>query len=295
MDELMQEFLNYIAVERGLSRNTIQAYGRDLRQFAGYLTEIGVDSLTQVQTKTLVDYLLSLKLKNLRATSISRKLAAIRSFFQYAVRERRLKKDPSGTVDSMKIPQRLPKVLTEVEIALLLEQPGADLPPELRDKAMLELLYATGVRVSELVSLKVKDLNMEMGYIRCFGKGSKERIVPMGETAQKALLNYLSRGRPRMLKRTVEDTLFLNHHGRKMTRQGFWQILREAARRVGIQTHVTPHMLRHSFATHLLDHGADLRSVQEMLGHVDITTTQIYTHVTRTRLKEVYNRTHPRA
>ena len=160
---------------------------------------------------------------------------------------------------------------------------------------MLELLYATGVRVSELVSLKLGDINMDMGYIRCFGKGSKERIVPMGGSAQNALTDYLDRARPKIVRRAAEDTLFLNHHGRKMSRQGFWQIIQAAARRVEIKTVVTPHMLRHSFATHLLDHGADLRSVQEMLGHADISTTQIYTHVTRTRLKEVYDKTHPRA
>ncbi len=295
MNDLMQEFLNYITVERGLSRNTIQAYERDLRQFAGYLEEVAFVSLPQVEPKTLVDYLRSLQLKELRATSIARKLAAIRSFFQYCVRERHLQKDPSGTIDSLKIPQRLPKVLNEKEIIVLLEQPGALTPAHLRDRAMLELMYATGVRVSELVSLKLGDINMDMGYIRCFGKGSKERIVPMGGTAQNALLDYLDRARPKILKRAVEDTLFLNHHGRKMTRQGFWLIIQEAAHRVGIKTSVNPHMLRHSFATHLLDHGADLRSVQEMLGHADITTTQIYTHVTRTRLKEVYNKTHPRA
>ena len=295
MDDLIQEFLNYMSVERGLSRNTIQAYERDLRQFVVYLTEQRIDSPMQVQPNTVVGYLRSLQLKSLRATSISRKLAAIRSFFQYAVRERHLKKDPSGTIDSLKIPQRLPKVLGETEIALLLEQPGTLTPALLRDRAMLELMYATGVRVSELVRLKVSELNLEMGYIRCFGKGSKERIVPMGETAQKAVEDYLKRGRPKLLSRTIEDTLFLNQRGHAMSRQAFWLIIREAALRVGITARVTPHMLRHSFATHLLDHGADLRSVQEMLGHADITTTQIYTHVTRSRLKEVYNRTHPRA
>ena len=295
MNELIQEFLNYITVERGLSRNTIEAYARDLRQFAGFLTLTGYDSLAEIHSQTLVAYLRKLQQENLQPSSVTRKLAAIRSFFQYMLRERHLKIDPSVTIDSLKTPQRLPKVLSEKEIGRLLEQPGATTPAKLRDKAMLELLYATGVRVSELVSLKLGDLNMDMGYIRCFGKGSKERIVPMGGSAQKALLDYLDRARPKIVRRAVEDTLFLNHHGRKMTRQGFWQIIQAAARRVDIKTLVTPHMLRHSFATHLLDHGADLRSVQEMLGHADISTTQIYTHVTRTRLQEVYDKTHPRA
>lgn len=295
MNELIQEFLNYITVERGLARNTTEAYRRDLNQFSSYLAENSVLDPGQVQARTLVEYLLHLQQQGLKAASITRKLAAIRSFFQYAVRERRLKIDPSVTIDSLKIPQRLPKVLSETEINRLLEQPGASKPANLRDKAMLELMYATGVRVSELVSLKLNDLNMDMGYIRCFGKGSKERIVPMGGSAVNALLDYLDRGRPKIIKRAAEETLFLNHHGRKMTRQGFWQIIQAAARRVGIEIVVTPHMLRHSFATHLLDHGADLRAVQEMLGHADIATTQIYTHVTRTRLREVYNKTHPRA
>ena len=295
MNELIQEFLNYITVELGLSRNTIEAYARDLRQFAAFLTLTGYDSLAEIHSHTLVDYLRKLQQDNLKASSVTRKLAAIRSFFQYMLRERHLKIDPSVTIDSLKTPQRLPKVLSEKEIDRLLEQPGATTPAKLRDKAMLELLYATGVRVSELVSLKLGDINMDMGYIRCFGKGSKERIVPMGGSAQNALTDYLDRARPKIVRRAAEDTLFLNHHGRKMSRQGFWQIIQAAARRVEIKTVVTPHMLRHSFATHLLDHGADLRSVQEMLGHADISTTQIYTHVTRTRLKEVYDKTHPRA
>jgi integrase/recombinase XerD len=295
MTELIQEYLNYISVERGLSRNTIDAYARDLQQFAAFLTLAGYDSLAEIHSHTLVEYLRKLQLENLKPSSVTRKLAAIRSFFQYMLRERHLKIDPSVTIDSLKTPQRLPKVLSEKEIDRLLEQPGATTPAKLRDKAMLELMYATGVRVSELVSLKLGDLNMDMGYIRCFGKGSKERIVPMGGSAQNALTDYLDRARPKIVRRAAEDTLFLNHHGRKMSRQGFWQIIQAAARRVDIKTVVTPHMLRHSFATHLLDHGADLRAVQEMLGHADISTTQIYTHVTRTRLKEVYDKTHPRA
>jgi integrase/recombinase XerD len=278
-----------------LSRNTIDAYARDLQQFAAFLTLAGYDSLAEIHSHTLVEYLRKLQLENLKPSSVTRKLAAIRSFFQYMLRERHLKIDPSVTIDSLKTPQRLPKVLSEKEIDRLLEQPGATTPAKLRDKAMLELMYATGVRVSELVSLKLGDLNMDMGYIRCFGKGSKERIVPMGGSAQNALTDYLDRARPKIVRRAAEDTLFLNHHGRKMSRQGFWQIIQAAARRVDIKTVVTPHMLRHSFATHLLDHGADLRAVQEMLGHADISTTQIYTHVTRTRLKEVYDKTHPRA
>ena len=201
MEELLQEFLHYIAVERGLARNTILAYERDLRQFFNYLADTGIQGVDQLQPPILVKYLRNLQADGLRATSISRKLAAIRNYCQYAVRERVLKKDPSGMIESMKTPLRLPKVLDEKEIAALLEQPAEMKPSGLRDRAMLELMYATGVRVSELVSLKVNDVNMDMGYIRCFGKGSKERIVPMGEIAQSAVRDYLNRGRPKLLSR----------------------------------------------------------------------------------------------
>ena len=291
MQELIQEYLNYIAVERGLAKNTVEAYERDLRQFAAYLQETGAP----VEPQTLVQYMNALKRQQLGAASIARKLAAIKSFFHYAHRERRVKIDPSVTIDSPKLPLRLPKVMSLEEVERLLEQPGAVDPPGLRDRAMLELLYATGLRVSELVSLRLEDLNLDMGYIRCIGKGSKERIVPLGEVAIAAIKRYLDRGRPHIVRRAAEETLFLNQHGHRMTRQGFWLIIKAAAKRAGITHTVTPHMLRHSFATHLLENGADLRAVQEMLGHVDIATTQIYTHVTRSRLKEVYEKTHPRA
>ena len=294
MEALLEEFLSYIAVERGLAKNTVEAYRRDLRQFAAYLQSAGM-AANEVTPQTLVAYLNELKRRNMVPASVARKLAALKSFFHYAQRERFLRLDPSVTIDSPKLPQRLPKVLSTAEVERLLEQPKALGPPGLRDRAMLELLYATGVRVSELVSLKLLDLNLDVGYIRCLGKGAKERIVPLGEVANKALQAYLDRGRPHIVRRAAEDTVFLNHHGRKLTRQGFWLIIRDAAKHAGIERPVTPHMLRHSFATHLLENGADLRSVQEMLGHVDITTTQIYTHVTRARLREIYEKTHPRA
>lgn len=295
MEQWIQEFLNYIAVERGLARNTCEAYRRDLRQFAARLSGQGNLALDQIEPSTLVEYLQYLQTLGLQAASVTRKLAALRSFFQYLVRERQLKKDPSATLDSMKIPRKLPKALSEADVKKLLEQPGASRPADLRDRAMLEVMYASGVRVSELISLKISDINREMGYLRCFGKGSKERIVPMGLVALDAVEDYLNRARPKLARRFSGEILFLNHLGRKLSRQGFWQIIQAAARRVGIETTVTPHMLRHSFATHLLDHGADLRSVQEMLGHADISTTQIYTHVSRRRIREVYDKAHPRA
>lgn len=295
MEAFIQEFLNYIAVERGLARNTSEAYRRDLQQFAAFLSLQDGISVDQIEPRLLVDFLHCLQTQGIQAASITRKLAALRSFFQYLVMERHLKKDPSATIDSMKIPRKLPKALSEADVTKLLELPNTVKPSDLRDKAMLEVMYASGVRVSELVSLKISDINSEMGYLRCFGKGSKERIVPMGMVALKAVTDYLDRGRPKLVRRFSGDILFLNHLGQKLTRQGFWQIIQAVARRVGIEVKVTPHMLRHSFATHLLDHGADLRSVQEMLGHADISTTQIYTHVSRSRIREVYDKTHPRA
>lgn len=228
-------------------------------------------------------------------STISRNLAAIKSFYQYMVRERYLEKDPAAAMESPKLEKKLPRILTIGEVEQLLKQPDGLLPTGLRDKAMLELLYATGIRVSELISLHISDVNLELGYIKCYGKGAKERIVPLGSIAARCVQEYLSKGRGKMVRSYEEPALFVNHHGNQLTRQGFWKIIKKYALEANIQKEITPHTLRHSFATHLLENGADLRSVQEMLGHADISTTQIYTHVTNKHLKEVYDRTHPRA
>ncbi|BAD40806.1 site-specific tyrosine recombinase XerD [Symbiobacterium thermophilum] len=294
MNNLIHEFINYLSVERGLATNTLESYGRDLRQYYQYLGEDQVD-LDAVSRSTIINYLMYLQKQGKATATIARRLAALKAFYQFLVREKRIKTDPTANLESPKLEKRLPRVLTVSEVERLLAQPDPSLPAGLRDRAMLELLYATGIRVSELVSLNIEDVNLETGYIRCTGKGSKERIVPLGSLAIKWVKEYLQQGRPKLVKDREEAALFVNHHGHRLTRQGFWKIVKKYAEDARIDKEITPHTLRHSFATHLLENGADLRSVQEMLGHADISTTQIYTHVTKGRLKEVYARTHPRA
>lgn len=295
MESFVSEFINYLAVERGLAQNTLESYGRDLRQFQNYLQDSKIDFMKDLNRSTILTYLNNLQTNGKAVSTISRNLAAIKSFYQYLVRERYLEKDPAAHLESPKLEKKLPKVLSVHEVEELLKQPNALLPAGLRDKAMLELLYATGIRVSELISLNISDVNLDMGYIKCYGKGSKERIVPLGSIAAKCVQDYLGKGRPKLVRTYEEAALFINHHGNRLTRQGFWKIIKKYAQEACIIKEITPHTLRHSFATHLLENGADLRSVQEMLGHADISTTQIYTHVTRNHLKEVYDKTHPRA
>lgn len=295
MEGYVNEFINYLAVERGLAQNTLESYGRDLRQFHSYLQNSQMDILRDSNRNTILNYLNNLQNKGRAVSTISRNLAAIKSFYQYLVRERYLEKDPAANLESPKLEKKLPKILSIQEIEELLKQPNSLMPTGLRDKAMLELLYATGIRVSELISLNISDINLDMGYIKCFGKGSKERIVPLGSIAAKCVQEYISKGRNKLVRTYEESALFVNHHGNRLTRQGFWKIIKKYALEANILKDITPHTLRHSFATHLLENGADLRSVQEMLGHADISTTQIYTHVTKNRLKEVYDKAHPRA
>lgn len=294
MNQLIHEFITYLSVERGLATNTLESYGRDLRQYSEYL-EADSETLDAVSRSTVVAYLLHLQGQGKATATIARRLAALKAFYQFLLRERRINQDPTANLESPKLEKRLPKVLTVREVERLLAQPDPAQAAGMRDRAMLELLYATGIRVSELVSLSVVDVNLEMGYIRCSGKGAKERIVPLGSLAIQSCTEYLERARGRLVKHESEEALFVNHHGHRLTRQGFWKIVKKYADDAKIEKEITPHTLRHSFATHLLENGADLRSVQEMLGHADISTTQIYTHVTKGRLKEVYARTHPRA
>lgn len=295
MDGYVNEFINYLAVERGLAQNTLESYGRDLRQFQNYLMSSQIDIVKDSSRNTILTYLNSLQTKGRAVSTISRNLAAIKSFYQYLVRERYLEKDPAANLESPKLEKKLPKILSISEVEELLKQPNTYTPTGLRDKAMLELLYATGIRVSELISLNISDVNLDMGYIKCYGKGAKERIVPLGSIAAKCVQDYINKGRAKLVRTYEEAALFVNHHGNRLTRQGFWKIIKRYAREANIIKEITPHTLRHSFATHLLENGADLRSVQEMLGHADISTTQIYTHVTKNRLKEVYDKAHPRA
>lgn len=295
MKNSIHEFVEYLAVERGLSKNTLESYERDLQSFASYLKQRLNTQVQEAKQSDIVSFLTHLHASGKATSTISRNIASIRSYYQYLLKEQVLTTDPTAHIDTPKIERRLPKVLTIQEIENLLSVPDVSTVPGCRDKAMLEVLYATGIRVSELVSLRVSDVNLSTGFLKCIGKGSKERIIPIGEIAQKALSAYLSFARPQLVRHHDDGALFLNHHGTQITRQGFWKILKKYAHLAGILKDITPHTLRHSFATHLLERGADLRAVQEMLGHADISTTQIYTHVTKTRLKEVYAETHPRA
>lgn len=287
-------FLKHLAVERGLAENTIESYYLDLCNWQGFLGTKQVKNLQDINEDMILMYLLNLKKEEKAVTTISRHLASIKTFYRFLLLEQIVDKNPAGKLETPKSGFRLPQVMTEEEVELLLKQPELSKPAGLRDKAMLEVLYATGLRVTELVSLDMDEINLEVGFLRCMGKGSKERMVPMGSYAVEYLKKYLENGRGHLVKEG-NNALFLNRLGNRLTRQGFWKILKKYVKKAGIKTHVTPHTLRHSFATHLLEHGADLRAVQEMLGHADISTTQIYTHITQGRLKEVYDDTHPRA
>lgn len=295
MEKQIANFLDYLAVERGLANNTRVSYGRDLHQFLSFLKEQKVTQSSQVSKNNILAYLIALQKSGKVPATIARHLAAIKGFYRFMFNEGLVAKDPTLNLESPKLRQKLPQVLSTGEVESLLNQPNPGQVAGLRDKAMLELLYATGLRVTELCSLNQNDVNLELGFLRCLGKGAKERIVPLGRLAIEAVTVYLERGRAKILKKAQEKALFLNQHGRRLTRQGFWKIIKKYAAETNIQKEITPHTLRHSFATHLLENGADLRSVQEMLGHADITTTQIYTHLTKKKIKEVYTRTHPRA
>lgn len=295
MKSLVEEFINYLAVERGLADNTLDSYNRDLNQFKVFLEKEKVEDMQKATRNVIMSYLLFLQKRGRATATVSRHLAALKSFYHFLLREKYIEKDPTANLESPKLEKKLPHVLSVHEVEMLLNQPKAIEPGGIRDKAMLELLYATGIRVSELISLDIDHINLDMGYIRCFGKGSKERIVPVGSFARKCINEYLQKARAKLIKNRGEQALFVNQHGKRLTRQGFWKIIKKYARKAGISKEITPHTLRHSFATHLLENGADLRSVQEMLGHADITTTQIYTHLTKGRLREVYAKSHPRA
>lgn len=288
-------FIRYLAVERGLADNTLESYYRDLQQLQIFLHGKEIKSIEEVDENLIILYIINLKKEGRATTTISRHLATIKTFYRFLLGEQLIEQNPTAKLEAPKTGFQLPQVMAEDEVDALLQQPNPGTTAGLRDKAMLELLYATGLRVTELVSLDMEQINIDAGYVRCIGKGSKERIVPIGSVAAAYLQDYLDRSRGRMIKKAGLNALFVNQRGSRLTRQGFWKILKKHAKEAGIKTNVTPHTLRHSFATHLLEHGADLRAVQEMLGHADISTTQIYTHLTETRLKEVYNKTHPRA
>ncbi len=294
MNHYLDYYLNYLAVERGLSKNTLDAYGHDLARYLEYLESEKVDCLEKITPAVVLRFLGSLKEGGLSARSRARSLAALRTFHKFLIREKLAKDNPTDQIVSPRSLVSLPKTLSTADVESLLSSPKGETPLALRDRAMLEIIYATGLRVSELVSLKLGDLQLDVGYLTAFGKRSKQRIVPLGEAAIEVLRQYMQDGRPSLDKQRGSQRLFLNRSGEGLTRQGFWKIIKRRALEAGIRQSITPHTMRHSFATHLLDNGADLRSVQAMLGHADISTTQIYTHVTRERLRQLHAQHHPR-
>ena len=299
LEAAIAAFLNYVKVERGLAANTISAYKADLQKFSRFAAEGGIQ-LESVTRDNIVEFLSGLYRQKLDSRTVARHLVAVRNLFRFALSEEVISVDPTLNLESPKLRKPLPSYLRMEDVDRLLSQPDLSTPYGLRDKAMIELLYSTGLRVSELVSLRVSDVEMRIGCLRCIGKGDKERMVPVGSKAITAIQQYLENSRPVLQRQTGSDArhtqqLFLNRNGTRLSRIAIWRILMRYGHRAGIRASLSPHKLRHSFATHLLERGADLRSVQLMLGHADISTTQIYTHVIEERLKQIYKAHHPRA
>lgn len=294
IDQYLDNFLNYLVVEKGLASNTLEAYSRDLRRYLEYLESRHVEAVNQVSQVHVLGFLGRQKEAGLAPRSRARILSSVRGFHRFLIAEKYTDKDPTLLLESPRIMRALPRLLSQAEVELLLATPNGSDALALRDKAMFEVLYATGLRVSELVGLKLADIKRDIGCLSTLGKGSKQRLVPLGEVALTALTEYLASGRAQFKPQIGCREIFLNRRGKGLSRQGFWKILRRAAVLSGIGCTIYPHMLRHSFATHLLENGADLRAVQVMLGHADISTTQIYTHVIRERLKQVHQQFHPR-
>jgi len=313
MKELITTFLDYLSVERGLANNTILSYRKDLDSYINFLTRMHIDTLSKITKQDITNFMMNQKDKGLSVNSISRHLAAIRMFHRFLARERILKTDPSNLIDSPKLWKKIPDTLSLNEVDILIAQPNIRDKQGIRDRAILETLYATGMRVSEAVNLKKDNVNLDVGFLRCVGKGNKERVIPIGAKAISSIKRYLDISRPYFLnpsrntkslkeksatsndaKQRESEFLFLNRFGGKISRQSLWKIIKRYAREARIKKSIRPHTLRHSFATHLLERGADLRSVQEMLGHSNISTTQVYTHINKDRLKTVHKMFHPR-
>ena len=301
MREDIESFLKYLAVEKGFSVNTVVAYRNDLYQLAEFAEKEAarrgvVPSWADFNRQDMLSYLLDLKQRNYAVTTLARKVAAAKSFFSFMVAEGKIKSNPMENISSPKVGKPLPDAISISQVRQLIDQPTKLSTPEAkRDRAMLELLYASGMRVSELVSLNLNDIDTKDCYVRCFGKGNKERLVPIYQQAARAVEEYIAQVRPVLVHREIETALFVNQRGSRLTRQGLWQILKAYAKSAGLGKQVTPHTLRHSFATHMLSGGADLRSVQELLGHANISTTQIYTHLTSEHIRRTYDKAHPRA
>jgi integrase/recombinase XerD len=297
IDTAIDSFLNFIIVEKGLSRNTSESYGRDMRKFSEYLSKEKIDEVEKITEQEILEFLIRQHESGIKSRSIARNLITIRGFFGFLVKEKILKEDPTVHVEIPKGVKKLPSVLSLDQVDALFAVPDRETSQGIRDYAMLQLMYAAGLRISELVNLPMNRVTVEPSnsYLVVTGKGSKDRAIPIGHLAVEAINTYISTIRPKLLKSETEDKMFLTRLGGSMTRQGFWLTIKGYAKKAGVRHNITPHMLRHSFATHLLERGADLRSVQTMLGHADISTTQIYTHVSRTHLKDLYKKHHPRA
>ena len=295
LDQAIDDYIVFLTVEKGASNNTIEAYGNDVRKLAQYLSDNDVTRWSQVDQYHIRGYLAHMQQEDVTNTTRARNVAAMKSFFRFLYLEKYTDSNLGELLDGPRKEKVLPKYLTIEEVERLLNAPDITTPNGCRDKAMLELLYASGLRVSELISLRLGDISFEMAYVRCFGKGSKERVIPLGRYAMDALEHYINGCRPRVANSWQTDTLFLNKSGKGLTRQGFWKLIKKYGQEAGITADITPHVLRHSFATHLLSNGADLRAIQEMLGHADIATTQIYTHLLGDQMLDVYKAAHPRA
>jgi len=293
----IEDYIHFIQVERQLSDNTLASYRRDLETYVNFLQEVeAMSDFRKVERTSILRHLEQLRMQGKTSRTVARHISSIRSFHQFLLREKRAETDPTVHLEMPTIEQKLPNILSIEEIEALLMAPNRSKPLGVRDVAMLELLYGSGMRISELIALDLSDIHLTMGFVRVFGKGGKERIIPLGKSALSALNHYLNSARGQLQgKYPKTDAFFINQRGKRLTRQGCWKLMKEHALKAGIQHESTPHTLRHSFATHLVENGADLRAVQEMLGHADISTTQIYTHISKTRLSEVYKQFHPRA
>lgn len=294
IDFLVDQYLNYLLVEKGLSKKTLESYGSDIARFVEFLDKKGITDISKADTSIILMHIIALRDDRMKARSRARHLVTLRGFYKFLAREKFISVDPARVIDLPKSGLYLPNVLTFEDIKRLLSATDISKPAGLRDSAMMELLYAAGLRVSELVNLKLFDVNMDACFVRVFGKGSKERVVPIGIYAKERINEYINTARPLLLKKYMSRFLFVGRSGKALTRQGFWKLLKRYAVKAELTKKITPHSLRHSFATHLLEGGADLRSVQLMLGHVDISTTQIYTHVVRDHLIKIHSKYHPR-
>lgn len=293
MEKEICTFISYLHNVKKTSANTEMSYKRDLEKVRHFMEEQGITDVCKITATNLNSYILYLEKNNFKAATVSRNIASIKAFYHFLFKEGVVREDISEPLKAPRIEKKAPEILSMEDVARLLEQPGGSTPKEIRDKAMLELLYATGIRVTELISLKTSDVNLQMGFIICKDAG-RERVIPFGKEAKNALIRYLEGTRAEMIDVPESEILFANCSGQPMSRQGFWKLIKHYAKKAGIEKDITPHTLRHSFAAHLVENGADLRSVQEMLGHSDISTTQIYANISHNRIREVYTKAHPR-